>query len=133
MAPFLPGHPLVDLSIGEKAIQPVSSAPYGSALILAISWAYIRLMGGNGLKEATEMALVNANYMKARLESHYKVMYTNDKGLIAHEFILDTRVFDKSANVQVADIAKRLQVLFLTHDRITDSMHQQCRGQCREL
>jgi glycine dehydrogenase len=107
LAPFLPGHPEVKTG-GEFAIQPVSAAPFGSASILPISYAYICMMGGEGLTNATKMAILNANYMKARLEGAFKVLYTNENGRCAHEFILDMRPFKTSAGVEVEDIAKRL-------------------------
>ena len=104
LVPFLPGHPLSQ-EVSEHAIGPVSAAPYGSPSILPISWAYIRLMGPEGLTQATRVAILNANYMAKRLEEHYPVLYTGEKGLVAHEFILDCRPFHK---VSVEDIAKRL-------------------------
>lgn len=108
LAPFLPGHPLYAVG-GEQAILPVSAAPYGSASILPISWAYIKLLGGQGLTHATRMALLNANYMAQKLAPHYKLLYTNDNGKCAHEFILDTKALKTSAGIEVIDIAKRLQ------------------------
>jgi len=108
LAPFLPNHPL-DKSAGPATGPgPVSSAPFGSASILPISWAYIRLMGGEGLTHATEVAILNANYMAARLRSSYPILYTGAKGLIAHECILDIREITKISGVTVDDIAKRL-------------------------
>jgi glycine dehydrogenase len=107
LVPFLPGHPLVKTG-GEKAIRPVSAAPFGSASILTISYAYIRMMGGKGLREATEIAILNANYLKALLEEHFPVLYTGSNGYCAHEMILDMRSFKMSAGVEVEDIAKRL-------------------------
>jgi glycine dehydrogenase len=107
LMPYLPGHPLVKTG-GEKAIRPVSAAPYGSASILAISYAYIRMMGGKGLKRATELAILNANYLKKKLEPHFPVLYTGTNGYCAHEMILDMRAFKMSAGVEVEDIAKRL-------------------------
>ena len=101
LAPFLPGDPLT----GD---MPVSAAMYGSASILPISWMYIAMMGGDGLKQATEGAILNANYMAARLRGHYDVLYTGENGRVAHEFIIDCRPFEKSAHVRVEDIAKRL-------------------------
>jgi glycine dehydrogenase len=108
LAPFLPGSSLVSEAGGEKAIKSVSGAPYGSALILLISYAYIKLLGTKGLKHSTEIAIVNANYIKARLEGHYDVLYTGENGTVAHEMILDCRDFKRTADVEVADIAKRL-------------------------
>ena len=108
LSPFLPGHPLYKVG-GEHGIQPVSAAPYGSASILPISWSYIKLLGGKGLTHATKMALLNANYMARKLAPHYKLLYTNNNGNCAHEFILDTKNLNESANIEVIDIAKRLQ------------------------
>ena len=109
LAEFLPGHPVTRPdSAGRKAIGPISAAPYGSASILPISWMYIALMGADGLKRASETAILNANYMAKRLEAHYPVLYTNHNGRCAHEFILDCRPFEKSADVRIDDIAKRL-------------------------
>jgi glycine dehydrogenase len=107
LAPFLPGHPLAELG-GDQAIGPVSAAPYGSPAILTIPWAYIRLMGSQGLTDATRIAILSANYMAKRLEPHYPVLYKGAKGRVAHEFILDCRPLKKSSGVEVEDIAKRL-------------------------
>jgi glycine dehydrogenase len=104
LAPYLPGHPLASGS----AVGPVSAAPYGSASILPIPFAYIAMMGGAGLKRATELAILNANYMAARLEPHFPVLYKGSHGRVAHEFILDCRPFKKSAGIEAEDIAKRL-------------------------
>lgn len=106
LKPFLPGHPIVKTG-GSEAITAVSAAPWGSASILAISYAYIAMMGGEGLTEATKFAIFNANYIKDRLSSHYKVLYTGTHGRCAHEMIVDCRDFKKSG-VEVEDIAKRL-------------------------
>lgn len=103
---FLPGHLHLEESGPEGS--PVSAAPWGSAGILAISWAYIALMGGNGLKRATEVAILNANYMARRLEPHFPVLYKGANGLVAHECIIDVRPLKESADVSVEDIAKRL-------------------------
>ena len=103
LAPYLPGHPETGGQTG-----PVSAAPYGSASILPISWAYCLLMGGDGLTQATKVAILNANYIKARLKGAYDVLFTGKGGHVAHECILDTRPFDDSANINVDDIAKRL-------------------------
>ena len=108
LAPFLPGHPLIQTG-GEAAIAPVSGAPWGSAGILPISWAYIKMMGGKGLTHATKITLLNANYILARLKPYYSILYTNDAGRCAHEFILDVRSFKDSAGIEAIDIAKRLQ------------------------
>ena len=107
LAPFLPGHPLAKVG-GEAAIGPVSAAPYGSPAILTISWAYIRMMGAQGLTDATRIAILNANYMAKRLEPHYPVLYEGERGRVAHEFILDCRPLKKTAGVEAEDIAKRL-------------------------
>ncbi len=106
LAPFLPGHTIVKTG-GEKAIPAVSAAPWGSASILLISHAYIAMMGGEGLTNATKYAILNANYIKARLESSYQVLYSGSNGRCAHEMILDCRMF-KNAGIEVTDIAKRL-------------------------
>src|SRR5512143_1798099 len=106
LAPFLPGHPVVKTG-GEKNYGPVAAAPWGSAGILCISWMYIRTMGPAGLKRATEVAILNANYMATRLAPHYPIVYTGASGRVAHEFILDGRGF-KKAGVEVEDVAKRL-------------------------
>ncbi len=106
LAPFLPGHPLQKES--PSAVGPVSAAPFGSAAILPISWMYIAMMGGTGLTRATQIAILNANYMAKRLEKEFRVLYTGRSGRVAHEFILDCRPFEKSAGITVEDIAKRL-------------------------
>lgn len=103
LEPFLPGHPETGGRTG-----PVSGAPYGSASILPISWAYCLMMGGEGLTQATKAAILNANYIAKRLEGAYPILYRGENGWIAHECILDTRVFAESAGVTVEDIAKRL-------------------------
>jgi glycine dehydrogenase len=107
LTPFLPNHGIVPVS-GEKGITAVSAAPYGSASILLISYAYIKMMGVNGLTDATKYAILNANYIKSRLEGEYDVLYTGEHGNCAHEMILDTREFKKTAQVEAEDIAKRL-------------------------
>jgi glycine dehydrogenase len=99
LAPYLPGH-------GRTA--PVSAAPFGSAGILPISWAYVALMGGEGLRRATETAVLGANYLASRLEDHYPVLYTGPRGLVAHECILDLRAITKQTGVTAEDVAKRL-------------------------
>ena len=106
LAPFLPGHPLVRTG-GARAIPAVSAAPWGSASILLISYAYVRMLGAEGMTEATRHAILNANYIKARLETHYPVLYTRTNGRVAHEMIFDLRAF-KSAGVDEMDVAKRL-------------------------
>jgi glycine dehydrogenase len=103
LAPFLPGHPEVEVGAGAA----VSSAPWGSASILPISWAYIRMMGGAGLREATRVAILNANYVAHKLGPYFPVLYRGRNGRVAHECIVDLRPF-KDAGVQVDDVAKRL-------------------------
>jgi len=103
---FLPGDPLKAHETGS--VGPVSAANYGSASILTISWMYIAMMGAEGLKRATEVAILNANYMASKLESHYPILYRGKSGRCAHEFILDCRPFEQSAGIKVEDIAKRL-------------------------
>lgn len=109
LSPFLPGHPLVSNVGGSKAIAPVSGAPWGSASILPISWAYIKMMGARGLTHATKITLLNANYIQSRLKPYYPILYTNENGRCAHEFILDVRKFKETAGIEAIDIAKRLQ------------------------
>ncbi len=109
LAPFLPNHPFREDSGPATGIGPVSAAPFGSATILPISYAYIRLMGAAGLKQATEIAILSANYIAARLAPHYPILYRGAQGTVAHECILDCRGFASAAGVQVEDIAKRLQ------------------------
>jgi glycine dehydrogenase len=107
LAPFLPGHPVVKVG-GAKAIGPVAAAPWGSASILLISWAYIALLGRSGVRRATEIALLNANYMAKRLEQHYDVLFRGRRGRVAHEFILDLRPLRKASGITEEDVAKRL-------------------------
>ncbi|MDE0013975.1 MAG: aminomethyl-transferring glycine dehydrogenase [Candidatus Poribacteria bacterium] len=104
---FLPTHPIVDVG-GKSGIGAVSAAPWGSPGILPISWAYIAMMGADGLTSATEVAILNANYIAKRLAPHYPVLYTGKRGLVAHECIIDLRGFKKSADIDVTDVAKRL-------------------------
>ena len=106
LAPYLPKHPLVPTG-GARGIHAVSAAPWGSASILLVSYAYIRLLGADGLTDATRYAILNANYIKARLESHYRVLYARDNGRVAHELIFDLREF-KAAGIEEMDVAKRL-------------------------
>jgi glycine dehydrogenase len=106
LAPFLPGHPIVRVG-GEKAIHAVSAAPWGSASILLISYGYVRMLGADGLTDATRHAILNANYIKARLERHYPVLYARANGRVAHELIFDLRAF-KAGGVEEMDVAKRL-------------------------
>jgi glycine dehydrogenase len=107
LSPFLPGHPVVATG-GEQAIGAVSAAPWGSPLILPISWAYIRMMGGSGLTRATKVAILNANYIAHRLSDHYPVLYTGRSDTVAHECIIDPRPLKNSAGIEATDIAKRL-------------------------
>ena len=106
LAPFLPGHPLVKVG-GEHPIAAVSAAPWGSASILLISYGYVRMLGADGMTDATRHAILNANYIKARLEKHYPVLYTRENGRVAHEMIFDLRAF-KAKGVDETDVAKRL-------------------------
>jgi glycine dehydrogenase len=108
LAPYLPSHPLHPDTARRDGIGPISAAPFGSAGILPISWAYIALMGGAGLTEATGVAVLAANYVAARLEQHYPVMYKGHGGLVAHECILDLRALTRATGVTVDDVAKRL-------------------------
>jgi glycine dehydrogenase len=106
LAPFLPSHvftPIAPLSIGA-----IAAAPYGSASVLTVSWMYMRLLGARGLRRASQLAILNANYMAKRLEPHYPIVFRGRAGLCAHEFIVDARGFKKSAGIEVDDIAKRL-------------------------
>ena len=105
LAPFLPGH---SVNGQQSTVNSVSAAPYGSASILLISYAYIRMLGKNGVKKASECAILNANYMRARLENDYDILYLGTHGTCAHEFIVDLRPFKKSAEIEAEDIAKRL-------------------------
>ena len=106
LAAFLPGHPLASVG-GEHAIAPVAAAPWGSASILLISYGYIRMLGAEGMTNSTRVAILNANYIKSRLEGHYDVLYTNARGRVAHEMIFDLRAY-KAAGVEEIDVAKRL-------------------------
>ncbi|UQS29111.1 aminomethyl-transferring glycine dehydrogenase [Streptomyces fradiae] len=108
LAPYLPNHPLQPSAGPETGVGPISAAPWGSAGILPISWAYVRLMGGEGLKRATQVAVLAANYVAKRLEPHFPVLYTGPGGLVAHECIIDLRPLSKATGVSVDDIAKRL-------------------------
>ena len=104
---FLPGHSITNIN-KEKSITAVSSAPWGSASILTISYAYIRMMGYEGLRKASEIAILNANYIRKKLSDHFKVLYTGERGFVAHELIFDTRIFKQTSDIEVQDIAKRL-------------------------
>ncbi|MFD7451614.1 aminomethyl-transferring glycine dehydrogenase [Kitasatospora sp. NPDC059827] len=108
LAPYLPNHPLQEEAGPATGVGPISAAPWGSAAILPISWAYVRLMGGEGLKHATQVAVLNANYIAKRLAPHFPVLYTGPGGLVAHECIIDLRPLTKETGVTVDDIAKRL-------------------------
>ena len=107
LTPYLPGHSIVKVG-GEKAIHAVASAPWGSANILLISYAYIKMLGAEGLKEVTRTAILNANYLKSKLESHFPILYQGKNGRVAHEFILNMSYFKEHAGIEVEDIAKRL-------------------------
>ena len=107
LAPYLPSH-VVHTTGGNTPIHAVSAAPYGSASVLLISYAYIKLLGPTGLRSSTEYAILNANYMKARLEGAYKILYSGKNGTCAHEFIVDLRPFKQSAGIEAEDVAKRL-------------------------
>ncbi len=106
LAPYLPGH--VSMAHTDKQMHAVSAAPFGSASILLISYAYIKLLGPEGLKKSTCYAILNANYMKARLEAEYKILYSGKNGTCAHEFIVDLRPFKQTAGIEAEDVAKRL-------------------------
>ncbi len=108
LAKFLPGHTALNALPEERATNAVSAAPYGSASILLISYGYIRMLGTEGVKAATEYAILNANYMRARLQGAYDILYTNHHGECAHEFIVDLRPFKKTAEIEAEDVAKRL-------------------------
>jgi len=109
LVPYLPGHPVVKVG-GDKAIPAISAAPWGSASILIISYGYVRMLGADGMTMATKVAILNANYIKARLESHYDVLYANNNGRVAHEMIFDLRPFKHGAGASIdeMDVAKRL-------------------------
>ncbi|HEY6161113.1 MAG TPA: aminomethyl-transferring glycine dehydrogenase [Bacteroidia bacterium] len=125
LVPFLPSHPVVKTG-GEQGISAVSAAPFGSALILLISYGYIKMLGGEGCTEATKTAILNANYMKEVLKEHYPILYVGKNGRVAHEMILDCKEFKRTAGVEVGDIAKRLMdygfhaptVAFPVHDTL---------------
>jgi glycine dehydrogenase len=105
LKPFLPNNPLVKMG-GEDGMS-ISSAPWGSALVLAISYAYIKMLGTEGLTSSTEIAILNANYIKEKLAKHFKILYTGENNRVAHEMIVDFRMFKKD-NIEVVDVAKRL-------------------------
>jgi glycine dehydrogenase len=106
LAPFLPSNPIIKTG-GASPISSISGAPWGSALVCLISYGYIKMLGGKGLKKATEIAILNANYIKSRLEDSYPILYLGEKGRTAHEMIIDLRPF-KSKGIEVVDVAKRL-------------------------
>jgi glycine dehydrogenase len=109
LAPFLPGHSVIDLGGDRtKRIGAIAAAPYGSPSILTISWMYIAMMGAKGLTKATQYAILNANYIAKRLSDAYKVLYRGAEGMCAHEMILDLRPFKQSAGIEAEDVAKRL-------------------------
>jgi glycine dehydrogenase len=112
LAPFLPGHSLAKISGvsvgGPQAMGAISAAPWGSASILPISWVYMKLMGSSGLKRATQVAILNANYMAKRLEPHFPILYKGESGFVAHECILDFRPIKAETGIEVEDVAKRL-------------------------
>jgi len=107
LAPYLPGHPLVPTG-GARAIHAVSAAPWSSASILIISYAYIKMLGGDGMTDATRYAILNANYIKTRLEPHFPVLYTRQNGRVAHEMIFDLRPLKQMSGIDETDVAKRL-------------------------
>jgi glycine dehydrogenase len=125
LVPFLPSHPVIETG-GEKGIHAVSAAPYGSALILLISYGYIKMLGGDGMTQCTRMAILNANYIKEKLKDHYTTLYTNKNGRVAHEMILECGDYKRTAKVEVSDMAKRLMdygfhaptVAFPVHDTL---------------
>ena len=125
LAPYLPGHSVVKIG-GDKAVSAVSSAPWGSANILLISYAYIKMLGINGLTNVTKIAILNANYLKSKLEKHYPILYQGKNGRVAHEFILNMKQFKDQAGIEVEDVAKRLMdygfhaptVSFPVHDTL---------------
>ena len=108
LAPFLPNHPMLPEAGPVTGVGPVSGAPFGSASVLPISWAYVRMMGPDGLRLATQIAMLSANYVAARLRDHYPVLYTGQNGLVAHECIVDVRPLTRATGVTVDDVAKRL-------------------------
>ena len=114
LAPFLPGHPVVPTGgdgegvVTKSAGLTIAAAPFGSALILPISWMYIAMMGEAGLRKATQVAILNANYMAARLAPHFPVLYVGSQGRVAHEFILDMRPLKAQSGIDETDVAKRL-------------------------
>jgi hypothetical protein len=138
LAPFLPSH-IASPTKGSQSINAVSAAPFSSASIALISWAYIKMLGGRGLSDASKLALLNANYMASRLSAHYNLRYKNGNDRVAHELLIDLAEFEKSAGLKVIDFAKRLQVRTETYRificylratyRITDSILRHVHGQ----
>ena len=112
LAPFLPTHPVVPTG-GSTPIDAVAAAPWGSSSVLLISWAYIKMLGGNGLSDSTKLALLSANYIAHRLTGYYNLRYKNRNNRVAHELLIDLAEFDKMAGLKVTDFAKRLQVSHL--------------------
>jgi glycine dehydrogenase len=107
LTPYLPGNPLIETG-GDKAITAISAAPWGSALVTLISYAYIKMLGAEGLKESSVQAIINANYLRAKMEKDFSILYKGDLGMVAHEMIVDFRNFKATAGIEVADVAKRL-------------------------
>ena len=107
LAPYLPGHPIVKTG-GTRAIHAMSAAPWGSASILLISYAYMKMLGRDGMTEATRYAILNANYIKSRLQGHFPVLYTRRNGRVAHEMIFDLRPLKQASGVEEGDVARRL-------------------------
>lgn len=108
LAPFLPTHPVVNVNPSEKAINPVAAAPYGSAMLLPISYAYVKMLGTEGLKQATAVAILNANYIASKLDKYFPVLYKGENGRVAHELILDLRKLKHEIDISELDVAKRL-------------------------
>ena len=107
LAPYLPGHPVIKTG-GERAIPALAAAPWSSASILLISYGYIKMLGRDGMTDATRYAILNANYLKSRLEAHYPVLYTRENGRVAHELIFDLRPLKAASGIDETDVAKRL-------------------------
>jgi glycine dehydrogenase len=108
LAPFLPGHPIIKTG-GEHAIPAVSAAPWGSASVNIISWAYIKMLGGSGLTQVSKIALLNANYIAERLKPYYNIRFKNKNERVAHELLIDLAEFEEKAGIKVSDFSKRLQ------------------------
>jgi len=126
LAPYLPGHPVVSPEPDFQGTHTVAAAPWGSALVYAISYSYIRMLGNSGLTESTKMAILNANYLATKLREHFDILYAGKNGLVAHEFIIDCHKFKQTAGIEAIDIAKRLMdygfhaptVAFPVHDTL---------------